>query len=72
MSWETYNSFESSNIAEIRYDDSSLTLEVSFHNGGVYQYFDVPSHIWESFKTAESQGKFLHQSIKGTYRYSKV
>ena len=69
---EIVNNFESSNISEIRYESSTSTLEVEFQNGGNYQYFDVPEHIWEAFKAADSKGQFLSQNIKGQYRYSKV
>jgi len=44
---ETYHAFESSNIASLKYDAKTLTLQVSFHNSSDYQYFDVPQHIWE-------------------------
>lgn len=69
---ENYNAFESSNIASLKYYAETLTLQVSFHNGSDYQYFDIPQHIWEAFKLAESKGAFLNAEIKGTYRYSKV
>jgi len=69
---EYYSAFESSNVAKIGYEASSSTLEVHFHNGGVYQYYDVPSHIWDAFKQADSKGQFIHQSLKGQYRYSKI
>ena len=72
MSWESFNSFTSSNISGLRYESGSLTLEVSFLNGGVYQYYDVPINVWNGMKSAESQGKYLHEFIKGHFRYSKV
>lgn len=62
----------SSNIASIGYDSDSQTLEVEFLNGGVYQYFDLPQHIYEEFINASSLGQYLAQNIKGNYRYSKV
>ena len=65
---------ESSNIAEIGYEESSQTLEVQFLNGNVYQYFDIPSHIAGEFisKSGGSHGKYLNSQIKGRYRFSKV
>ena len=69
---ETFDAFESSNIASLKYDAETLTLQVSFHNGSDYQYFDVPQQTWEAMKLAESKGVFLNSEIKGTYRYSKV
>lgn len=71
MAWETFN-FTSTNLASARYEDTSMTLEVSFLSGGVYHYYDVPAHIWQEFKAAESQGRYLAARIKGHYRYSKV
>ncbi|MBS5796434.1 MAG: KTSC domain-containing protein [Dysgonomonas mossii] len=62
----------SSNIASIGYDASSQTLEVEFLNGSVYQYFDVPQHIYNGIMSADSHGQYLAQNIKGVYRYSKI
>ncbi|MFA6087240.1 KTSC domain-containing protein [Mucilaginibacter sp.] len=62
----------SSNIASIGYDERTETLEVEFLNGGVYQYFDVPKHIYNEMMGASSHGQYLAQNIKGRYRYSKV
>ncbi len=63
---------ESSNIASIGYDPDSDTLEVEFHSGGVYQYFDVPQHVYDEFDGPSSKGQYLASHIKGKYRYSKV
>lgn len=62
----------SSNIASIGYDVDSQTLEVEFLNGSVYQYFDVPQHIYDNLMSAGSQGQYLAQSVKGFFRFSKV
>lgn len=62
----------SSNIASIGYDANSQTLEIEFLNGGVYQYFDVPQHVYEELMNASSHGQYLAQNIKGVYRFSKV
>jgi hypothetical protein len=62
----------SSEIASIGHDPKTLTLEVEFHSGGVYQYFDVSSKVHQALMSAESHGKFLNAHIKGHYRYAKV
>lgn len=72
MAWETATAFTSSNISDLRYDESSSILEVWFKNGGIYQYFDIPRQVWEGLNAAGSKGEYLHQHIKGNYRYSKV
>lgn len=62
----------SSNIASIGYDEDSLTLEIEFNNGGLYQYFDIPSQVYKELISASSHGSYLAKNIKGYYRYSKV
>lgn len=62
----------SSNVASIGFDDSSLTLEVEFNDGSVYQYFDVPEALYQEFMNASSKGKFLHDNIRHSFRYSRL
>ena len=63
---------QSSNIASIGYDEKSSTLEIEFLNNSIYQYFDVPEHIYKALMQADSQGQYLAQNIKGVYRYSRI
>ena len=63
---------ESSNIARFFYDDASYVLKVEFNNGGLYDYFDVPQHVFEDMRNAPSKGQYLAQQIKGTYRYARA
>ncbi|MFT4907566.1 MAG: hypothetical protein ACI978_001649 [Oleispira sp.] len=63
---------DSSNVAEIGYDEESSTLQIEFKNGTIYQYFDVPDDLFEGLRTADSVGGYLAANIKGVYRYSKV
>jgi len=62
----------SSNIHSIGYDPDSNILEVAFNGGGVYQYFNVPEFRYAGIMSAGSKGSYLHQHIKGRYRYKKV
>ncbi len=62
----------SSNIASIGYDENTSTLEIEFLNNTIYQYFDVPQHVYNGIMSADSHGQYLAQNIKGVYRYSKV
>ena len=67
-----FSKFSSSSIAKLGYNASKSTLEVAFHNGGLYHYFDVPQNIWEAFKSAESKGGFFSENIRGQFRYTKI
>lgn len=63
---------ESSNIFSIGYDEESNTLEIEFHSGAVYQYFDVPLQIYQGIMGPGSKGQYFAQHIKGYFRYAKV
>ncbi len=65
-------SVTSSNIASVGYDKASLTLEIEFTDGHVYQYFDVPAHVHDGLMQASTHGGFLNAAIKGKYRYARI
>lgn len=62
----------SSNLASVGYEPSSLTLEIEFKSGSVYQYFDVPETEWQSLMQASSHGTYFNAHIKYNYRYTKL
>ena len=49
-----------------------MTLEIAFHSGGTYQYFDVPELEFEGLMQASSKGQYFHANIKDNYRYGKL
>jgi len=64
----------SSNIRSIGYDFQSETLEVEFHSGDIYQYFNVAKHLYRGLMNAASKGQFLndYNYIRYNYRYQKI
>lgn len=62
---------QSSNVAGFSYDVGNQVLTVEFNSGSRYDYYDVPEHIFEGMKTADSKGKYLNAEIKGHYRYAR-
>lgn len=62
---------ESSNIAGFGYAKTTQTLTVEFKNGNRYDYYDVPEHIFEGMKSADSKGKYLNAHVKNHYRYAR-
>ena len=62
----------STNISSAGYDDQSQTLEIEFRRGGIYQYFDVPRSIYDQLMNASSPGDYLHEQIRGIFRYARV
>ena len=63
-------SVRSSNLASIGYDDK--VLEIEFNSGGIYQYHNVPSIVYEQLMSARSHGKYFASNIKNYYTYSKI
>lgn len=66
------NHVASSNIASIGYDEGAETLEIEFLNGSIYQYYNVPSGLYEQLMQEGSKGRFLNTYIKNAYPYSRV
>lgn len=62
----------SSNLSSVGYDSTSKTLEVEFHHGGIYQYFNVPESVYRALLNADSAGGYLARNVKGTYQYSRI
>lgn len=63
---------QSSNLAEVGYDTDSMMLEVLFHNGTVYQFFDVPEALYLEMMQSDSKGKFFNTQIKNSFRFAKL
>ena len=63
------NPVSSSRIASVGWE--SDTLEVEFHNGTVYQYFDVSIDEYKSFMSSDSLGHAL-SILDKQHHYSRI
>ena len=63
---------DSSNVEAIRYCRETSELHVRFIGGGDYVYYGVEENVAVGLAQATSVGKYLHQYIKGRYRYAKL
>ena len=63
---------ESSHIESVGYDTENARLEIAFTNGNLYEYYDVPQHIYDEFMSAESKGKYAHQNIYKHFTYQRI
>ena len=59
----------SSNLASVGYEPATLTLEIEFKKGRVYQYFDVPESEYSALMQASSHGTYFSAYIRNNYRY---
>jgi hypothetical protein len=58
---------ESSSLAAVGFDGSVNELYVSFRNGTVYRYFQVPGSVHRSLLTAPSVGRFFNETVRDRY-----
>ena len=64
---------DSSVIASMGYAAARRILEIEFHSGDIYDYFDVPEEEYAAFRCAESKGTYLNQIFKlRGYRYIRI
>lgn len=62
----------SSNLLSVGYDTKSKILEIEFHSGGIYQYFEVPKSEFDALMAASSHGSYFYQNIRNQYRTEKI
>ena len=63
----------SSNLAEVGYDEGEQILRIIFKNGGIYEYEGVPITQYYGLLEAESVGKYFNQNIaRGGYPYKRM
>ena len=46
-------------------------LTIRFHSGDVYDYFDVPSGMFDELMSAPSKSSFFRNEIKGRFEYAR-
>jgi hypothetical protein len=47
-------------------------LEIEFHSGSVYRYFDVPGAVFEELLAQDSLGAYFNTNIRDAYRCTRV
>ncbi len=62
----------SSNLHSVGYDSAIETLEIKFNKSGVYQYYNIPSSIYNELMSASSKGTYFDNHIKERFRFKKI
>lgn len=65
-------SVSSSSLRSVGYDESINLLEIEFCSNRIYQYSNVPVHIYCDLMRATSKGKYFHAHIRGRFRDEQV
>lgn len=59
-------------LKSVGYDEATGTLEVEFKNGGVYEYFDVPTDEYSALMLAPSKGTYFGDHIRDAHRFKRI
>ncbi len=62
----------SADLCSVGYDEESMTLEIEFKKGAVYQYNGVPREEYQNLMSAPSHGRYFNANIKNRYSYMKL
>jgi hypothetical protein len=65
-------SIGSSVLVSVGYDADDQILEVTFVNGRVYRYEQVPELVHRRLLNARSAGEFFNTEIRDQYRSERV
>lgn len=63
---------DSQAVLSAGYDPDTLTLEIEFSSGRVYQYDEVPESVYNWLLRTPSKGTFISRMINGRYAYRDV
>lgn len=47
-------------------------MEIEFHNGSIYEYYDVPENAYHGLMQAASKGSYFHAHIMDRYSWKRV
>ena len=66
---------DSDNVFMAGYSQSTRVMTVLFRSGGMYEYYDVPPELWQSFVDAQPDPWSLvgyPQLVQQNYAYRKI
>ena len=58
-------------VKSFDYDAEQKILRITFGNGSVYQYHDVPDRIYQGLKEASSVGQYFNSQIKDKFGFDR-
>jgi KTSC domain len=69
----TWLPLESKMLASAAYDADKQILHLRFRKSGdVYRYFEFPAADYQSFRNAESKGRFFLAQIRDHFPYERL
>lgn len=62
----------SSLISHISYVPPLKVLQITFKNGNVYWYYNVPKSVYDEMLSSPSFGKYFWENIRRKYTHKKI
>ena len=59
-------------ISQVGYHQDSEILEIQFSKGGIYQFFNVPSNVYDNLMTAPSKDDYYHSCIGSRFPCTRI
>jgi KTSC domain len=59
---------DSTTLAWVRYSPEACLLQLGFHTGEVYAYFEVPMQTYQELLRAPSKGRYFNLHIRNHFR----
>jgi len=59
-------------LARIAYNYQRTILQLEFHGGMVYQYFQVPHQTYQDLLQADSKGAYFNRRIRNVFRCARL
>jgi hypothetical protein len=60
---------ESTLLASVAYSPDRSLLELEFHDGARYRFFDVPAACFQQLLASDSKGAYFNRNIRNCFRH---
>ena len=58
---------QSSSLKSVGYDGKTKSMEILLRDGGLYEHFEVPEHVYAALIAAVSKGSYYENYVKRNY-----
>lgn len=69
MEWITVSS---SMMSKLRYDKDACALDIEWHGGRIFRYFEVPQDEFARLIQAPSKSQYFFEEMKSKYRCAQI
>ena len=59
-------------LKSVGYDANSQTMEVTFRDGGVFHYFQIPETVYRRLLEAVSKATYFKNRVRPNYKFKRV